>query len=299
MAFSPIALFVYKRLEHTKQTVNSLLANKESHASKLYIFSDAAKTAKDENAVSEVRKYIDSITGFAQITIVKQEHNRGLANSIISGVTNVLFENETIIVVEDDLLLSPFFLRYMNDALILYKEEISVASIHGYNYPLQINLPETFFLRGADCWGWATWKDRWDCFEPDSAKLLNIIQQENLENVFDYGGYAGNIKMLRSQAAGKIDSWAIRWHATNFLANKYTLSPGTSLVQNIGMDGGGTHGAPTDVFKVQLGSVPLQLKKIKIAEDEQIVIAVKNYFKSSRLSLLSRLLFRVRKFVYR
>ena len=295
MNLSPIALFVYKRLDHTRQTVNSLLANAESKNCKLYIFSDAPKTEKDEFAVGEVRKYIDSISGFAGITIIKQEINRGLANSIISGVTDVLSKNDTVIVVEDDLLLSPFFLRYMNEALQLYQEEKTVASIHGYTYPLSLDLPETFFLKGADCWGWATWKDRWNFFEPDSVKLLNQIQQTNLTDAFDYGGYAGNIKMLNNQISGKIDSWAIRWHAVNFLANKYTLFPGTSLVQNIGMDGGGTHGAPTDVFKVSLANRPLKLEKVEIKENEQIVQAMRNYFKTSKLSLLSRVLSRANK----
>ncbi len=293
--FSPIALFVYKRLAHTKQTVESLLLNAEARNSKLYIFSDAARTPRDESAVSEVRKYIDSITGFADIIIIKQEQNKGLANSIISGVTDVLAKNETIIVVEDDLLLSPFFLRYMNDALTLYQAEKTVASIHGYTYPLKIELPETFFLRGADCWGWATWKDRWDLFEPDSAKLLAEIQKANLEDVFDYGGYAGNIKMLCSQISGKIDSWAVRWHAANFLANKFTLFPGISFVQNIGMDGGGTHSTLTDVFKIKLAAAPLIITKKQIMENEQIVLAIKDYFKASRLSILTRVITRVRK----
>ena len=102
MTLSPIALFVYKRLRHTRQTIESLLKNAEANESILYIFSDAPKSEKDEYAVQEVRSYISSVKGFREIHIIQRQENFGLAKSIITGVTEILNSHETIIVVEDD-----------------------------------------------------------------------------------------------------------------------------------------------------------------------------------------------------
>lgn len=155
---APIALFVYNRPMHTRQTVEALLANELAAESDLIIFADGAKSGKDADAVQEVREYIHSISGFKSIKINEQDTNQGLANSVIAGVTEVVNESGRIIVLEDDMVTSPYFLNYMNDSLEMYKDEDKVISIHGYMYPVKEKLPETFFLQGADCWGWATWK---------------------------------------------------------------------------------------------------------------------------------------------
>ncbi len=295
MAYAPIALFVYRRLSHTKTTVESLLRNKEARDSTLYIFSDAAKAEKDSAAVNEVREYIHALSGFKAVHIVEQETNQGLAKSIIAGVTSVLREHGRVIVVEDDLLLSPYFLQYMNDGLNLYENAEQVASIHGYTYPVDIKLPETFFLRGTDCWGWATWSRAWRIFEPDTARLYRQITDAGLANEFDYNGYAGNIKMLHNQIAGKIDSWAIRWHASAFLANMVTLNPGISLVQNTGMDGGGTHGDATSVFSTELSQKPVVVEFKEPVADHAVYEALERYFKSRQPSLPEKLWTRLKR----
>ena len=295
MIYAPIALFVYRRLSHTKTTVESLLRNKEAAESVLYIFSDAARSEKDSAAVSEVREYIHSITGFQAVHLIEQDKNRGLANSIISGVSSVLEDHDRVIVIEDDLLLSPYFLQYMNIGLSIYQNEERVASIHGYTYPIQMNLPETFFLRGADCWGWATWKRAWLHFEPDAEKLYKEIMYSGQKAEFDYHGYAGNIKMLLKQITGRIDSWAIRWHASAFLANMVTLYPGVSLVQNIGMDGGGTHSDATGAFETKLNLKPTLVQYKTPEVEPAIVAALENYFRLSRPNAFNKLMSRIHK----
>lgn len=298
MAYAPIALFVYRRLAHTKTTISSLLANKEAAGSILYIFSDAAKTEKDNAAVQEVRNYIHSITGFKEIHIISQVQNRGLANSIIAGVSQVIEKHGRVIVIEDDLLLSPWFLKYMNDGLECYEQNDRVASIHGYTYPVQLALPETFFLRGADCWGWATWARAWKFFNPDAPGLLAELQTRHLEREFDFSGFAGNIRMLQNQIMGKIDSWAIRWHASAFLANMFTLYPGISLVQNIGMDGGGTHSDTTSVFRTTLAERPINIIPEEPTANPEIVAALTRYYKKSHAGLFGKVLRRIKKMLH-
>ena len=176
MTLSPICLFVYKRLDLTIKTVTSLKGNLYANGSDLFIFSDAPKNDEDQLLVLEVRKYIKSIVGFKSVKIIERENNLGLAESIISGVTEVINQYGKIIVLEDDLLTSKYFLKYMNDALEKYQNESEVISILGYIYPIKTQLPELFFLRGTDCWGWATWDKAWKTFEKDRKLMLNKIR---------------------------------------------------------------------------------------------------------------------------
>src|SRR3972149_7058471 len=183
---APIALFVYKRLWHTQQTIESLSKNILASESELFIFSDAPKSIEDETNVKNVRAFIRNVKGFKNVTITERGKNLGLANSIIDGVTTVINRFGKIIVLEDDMLLSKYFLQFMNDGLNVYEKEDDVISIHGYIYPVKVKLPETFFLRGADCWGWATWKRSWVYFEANSYRLLNEIKTRKLEFEFDF-----------------------------------------------------------------------------------------------------------------
>ena len=276
---APIALFVYNRLPHTKKTLENLQLNNLSDKSDIYIFSDGAKNDHDNLAVKEVRNYLKTINGFKNISIITRDENIGLANSIISGVSEVIEKHGKIIVLEDDLITSPHFLEFMNDGLDFYESIDPIVSIHGYIYPTKQELPDTFFLRGADCWGWATWKRGWKLFNPNGSELLEELQQKRLTKKFDFDGRYPFTKMLEDQISGKNNSWAIRWHASAFLAGKFTLYPGHSLVQNIGIDGSGTHCAAISIFDVILHNDRIKIKKIIIEENKEAKKAVKNFFK--------------------
>jgi len=293
--FSPIVLFVYNRPWHTRQTVEALLANELANESDLIIFADGAKSDKDIDAVKEVRKYIHSITGFKSITINEQDMNLGLANSVIAGVTKVVNEFGRIIVLEDDMVTSPYFLRYMNDALEMYENEDKVISIHGYIFPVRDQLPETFFLRGAECWGWATWKRGWDLFESNGQKLLEELKRKNLQYLVDRNGLFPYTKMLKDQIKGKIDSWAIRWYISAFIKEKTTLYPGRSLVINVGLDGSGRHIVTNSTeYNVVLTETRIELIKQDVKESKESLGVICKYLKGIKKSILKRALEKVR-----
>jgi hypothetical protein len=283
---APITLFVYNRPWHTQQTVEALMANEFAAESNLIIFADGAKSTKDKDKVTEVRQYIHSITGFKSIKIYEQNANQGLANSVIAGVTKVINEFGRIIVLEDDMVTSPYFLRYMNEALEMYKNDKKVISIHGYMFPVKGELPDTFFLRGADCWGWATWKRGWDCFEEDGQALTEKFNKELIKE-FNYINSYPFYKMLQDQIKGKVDSWAIRWYASAFLQDKLTLYPGKSLVENIGLDGSGIHVAENSIeYQTLLSREQIKLIKQKCEKSEQGFSLLQKYFFSIKKSLL-------------
>lgn len=276
---APIVIFVYNRPTHIQQTIESLRLNKYAADSDLIIYSDAPKRSEDVANVELTRQYIKSITGFKRVRIVERDKNLGLAANIIDGVTHVVQEFGSVIVLEDDLVTSPYFLQYMNDALSFYENEENVISIHGYIYPVRKTLPETFFIKGADCWGWATWKRGWDLFNPDGEYLLKELERRQLEGKFDFDHSYPYTRMLRQQIEKKNNSWAVRWYASAFLLDKLTLYPGKSLVAQIGMDGSGTHCQTNEMFDVTLSQSPVSMFEDKIYESEEGRRAFIHYFR--------------------
>ena len=293
MTYAPITLFVYNRLDHTQRSVDSLKQNLLAQESDLIIFSDASKSELQATNVRDVRDYIRQINGFKSITIVERETNYGLAKSIIDGVTKVVNEYGRTIVLEDDLVTSAYFLKYMNEALEKYAEDNRVVSIHGYVYPVKETLPETFFLPGADCWGWATWRRGWKLFNPDGQFLLDELRTRQLISDFDYNGAYAYSKMLEGQINGSNDSWAVRWYASAFLAGKLTLYPGRSLVHNIGNDNSGTNCDDNDRFDSKTSATSVNLSSIEVKSSEEGRQIFQRFFSHTRGGILSRT---VRKF---
>jgi hypothetical protein len=278
---APIALFAYRRPEHLARTIESLRGNIEAAETEVFVFSDAARNGEAERAVAQVRLMLQDLPGFKAVNVVRRDRNFGLAANITSGISTVLAEYESVIVVEDDLVVSPWFLRFMNTALARYRREPQVGSISGYCYPIENFVAETFFIRGADCWGWATWRDRWCIYNADGAALLAELRRKDLCTCFDFDGAMPFSRMLEEQIAGKNDSWAVRWHASCFLHNLLILYPGRSLVVNVGDDGSGTHTTTVSHrYDVALSDGPVEVGSVALEESRAAREAIKEFFMS-------------------
>ncbi|QEM06341.1 glycosyltransferase family 2 protein [Mucilaginibacter rubeus] len=286
---APIALFVYNRPDHTRRTISYLQQNLLADESRLYIFCDAAKTDADKPKVEQVRQLVKDVSGFKSVKIILRNHNLGLAESIISGVTQLVYEYGKVIVFEDDLLSSPYTLQYFNDALTKYANQEQVMHIGAYMYNLHDKkLPETFFYRAATSWGWATWARAWKNFEPDVDKL--IAQFDTLKIArFSIEGKMNFWKQIEQFKAGKNNSWAIRWYASIFLKNGLTLNPSQSLIQNIGHDGTGVHSNKEDMYHVQMGRKQVTQFPDTIEENEEAYKAIKNFLANRKGTLLQRI----------
>jgi hypothetical protein len=246
MKYSPIVLFVYDRLKHTIQTIQALKKNKLAAYSRLYIFSDAAKNVKAAKNVHQVRKYIRGIKGFHNVTIFEREKNLGLANSIIDGVSKIINKHGKVIVLEDDLITSPYFLKFMNEALNVYQDNEKIYSITGFNFSTEfMNFPDDFIddvylnIRPMS-WSWASWKSKWNGIDWNIKDYERFKKSKKLRFDFNRGG-TDLTNMLNAQVNGEIDSWYIRWTYNAFLKNKYTIYPKKSFVNNIGHDNTGVH----------------------------------------------------------
>ena len=279
MNYAPILLFVYNRPGHLRQTVEALQNNVLAPQSDLFIYSDAPKDESSREAVAEVRRLIHSIAGFKSVTITERSENWGLARSIIDGVTTQVNRFGRVIVLEDDLIVAPHFLTFMNDALETYKDEPRVGHIQACDFTKDPSLPDTFLIKWTGSWGWATWARAWQHFNPDGKALLTELKRRRLTRTFDFNGKYGYTRMLRRQTEGKNNSWAIRWNATLFLKDMLSLNVGKSLVQNNGFDGSGTNCGGGGLYASDLYMKPLPVVRISpIKENAEARQAYVRYY---------------------
>ena len=265
--YAPILLFVYNRPEHVRRNIQALLKNELAAESELFIYSDAAKDETSQAAVKEVRAFIRSIQGFKKITITERAENWGLARSIIDGVKTQINRYGRVIVLEDDLVVAPHFLQFMNDALETYRDEERVGHIQACDFTHDPSLPDTFLIKWTGSWGWGTWDRAWKHFNADGKALLTELESRKLTYTFDFNGKYGYTRMLRRQIEGKNNSWAIRWNASLFLKGILSLNVGKSLVQNEGFDGSGTNCGGGGLYASELYMERLPVKKISPIEE--------------------------------
>ena len=287
--FAPIALFVYNRPKHTERTLKFLKQNELAAESRLFIFSDGAKSAEDEANVQEVRELLKNIDGFKSVEIIERKENMGLANAVIAGVSRLVKDYKQVIVFEDDLVSSPYTLTYFNEALNRYRNEERVMHIGAYMYQLkENNLPESFFYRAATSWGWATWDRAWQHFNPDINQLIAQFDAKK-RSAFSIEHTMNFWKQMQDFKRGKNNSWAIRWYASIFLKGGVTLNPSHSLVNNIGHDGTGVHSGINDIYNVIINPKPITRFPDEIKENLLAYEAIKGFLSTRKGSLWQRI----------
>lgn len=294
MRLAPIVLFVYNRLWHTKQTVEALQKNELAKDSELIIFSDAPKTDKHKKPVYEVREYIKTISNFKNITIIERDKNWGLANSIIDGVTKIVNKYGKIIVLEDDIVTSQFFLTFMNEALTIYEKDKQVMSVSGFSPPVINDLPETFFMRGVQIWGFGLWKRSWALFETDPNILLEKTKNKKFNKYMKKEAMTNFSKLLNEFVKGNHDSWAVRFYASAIINKGYTLFPKKPLTKNIGMDNTGIHCKGLDPYIKELYNSDIENNRVELKRSEHIhhcdeaLIHFRKFFKKAKGRLYYR-----------
>lgn len=286
MSLAPIILFVYNRPEHTRKTLEALANNFFADDSVLYIYADGPKKDTDESmleSLNNTRRIIKERQWCKEVVIIESDINKGLADSIVEGVTSVINKHGKVIILEDDIATTSGFLKYMNDALNLYEEDKEVMHISGYLPTTmgQEKLSETFFLRYMNCWGWATWKDRWSHLSTDSESLYQTaISLPDIAEL-DFKGELNPhiLEQLDNNRKGIMKTWAVKWYLSIFIQKGLCLYPHKSLVNNIGFDGSGEN-CTTNIHGARVFSDKVQVERITpIKESEQGVKYLKRFFK--------------------
>lgn len=296
---APIVLFVYNRPWHTEQTVTALLKNELADASDLIIYSDAPKNEAATPKVEEVRSFIKGIRGFKSVSIIERERNWGLADNIIDGVTAVVNKHGRVIVLEDDIVTSPYFLRFMNDALDFYENEENVWHVSGYMFPIDTtDLNDTFFTKGMFCWGWGTWERAWRHYRRDPEKVPSQFSKEMISD-FNYDDTNVFFDQILDNISGKLHTWAIFWYAAIYLNEALCLCPRESFVKNIGHDGSGVHCGKGPLYETAFSHFyPVKVHN-PVIESQTGREALKKFFKSLKPSFTHRMARRINNLLFR
>ena len=277
---APVIVFSYNRPEHLRKTLDALSHNDLASESVLFVFCDGAKENADEEQLELIdtnRQVAKSISGFKDVHVVERAHNLGLANNIIGAVTEVVNKYEKVITLEDDVITSRGFLKYMNDALDVYEQDEHVMHISAYMYPHKGHLPNTFFFEvpypGG---GWATWKRAWDHFSNDINDLYSYWSQRWKE----FNKYGGNYlqKQLEANKSGSLYTWFIKWHAVVLREGGLTLYPHTSLTNNIGFDGTGSNCSTMTKFDILSPAEYVPVNRTIIKENKRAARIIYHFY---------------------
>lgn len=277
MACAPIVVFAFKRPQHLRRVLLGLAANELAAESPLIICCDGPKdgaTQADRNAIGQVREIAHAATGFASVEVLEAPANKGLARSVIEGVTRVVEQHDRVIVVEDDAEVAPHFLRFMNDALDTYAQDEQVFAVGGWSYYADPDkLGDTYLIRYPDSLTWAVWKRSWRKFEPDGTALLAQLEERALLKTLDADGRVSYFsRMLKDQVAGRIDSWAIRWTASCVLHGGLTVFPARPVALNKGHGAGATHEVGEEhAAGLHMSEGPVLVERLPIVENEQAI----------------------------
>ncbi len=285
--YAPIVLFVYKRLQHTIKTLEALNANLLANKSELYIFSDGYKDDTDKEGVEQVRDFINqykSSSNFKKVIVYQSEINKGLAESVIGGVTEIIGIYGNAIVVEDDLVTAPDFLKFMNQALDYYKNDERVWSIAGFTpniKGLDTYVKDVYVSVRAESWGWATWKNRWELVDWGISDYQSFVNDKRQRKAFGKRG-KDMPDMLDSQMRGEIDSWAIRFCYEQFKRNTVTVVPTVSRVKNIGLDGSGTHCGIDERWDVVFSETINDVEFIPVEYNKKLIKAYYTFYTGTK-----------------
>jgi FkbM family methyltransferase len=290
---APIILFAYNRPLHLSQTLEALQKNVLASESVLYIYCDGAKSGATESqlrAIEDTRRVAKQASGFKSVSIVERPHNLGLAQNIITGVTEIINQYGRIIVLEDDIVTSPGFLQYMNDALDLYADEDRVMHVSGYWFPVKGSerLPATFFYNTASCWGWGTWVNSWEKLETNTRVLYKkILKQDPMFYRFNIENSYGFSRQLLANLQGTLNTWAVKWYGTIFLENGFSLHPNHSCTNNIGHDGTGINCSGDSRYLWDKLADKIEVDEISLRESQKARKLIKKFY-SPKLTLKSK-----------
>lgn len=288
--FAPIILFVFARPDHTRRTLDALLANTLADQSDLIVYADAARNDEERERVNMVRSMVKVLTGFKSIIVIEREINFGLARNIIEGVSDVCGRYGRAIVLEDDIVTSPYFLIFMNAALDKYSQDSRIWHISGWSYPINAEgLGDTFLWRLMNCWGWATWENRWMQYRKEPSKLVEEWSSRDISR-FNLDGVENFWRQVTDNNKNKLNTWAIFWYATIFKNNGLCVNPTLSYVNNIGLDGSGENCIKIDGNSdfLLINSNENTVFDAEILENRLAVQRIKEYYLQQKKSVIVR-----------
>jgi hypothetical protein len=276
---SPVVIFAYNRPHILEKTLAQAIELNKNINREFYVVIDGPKNNIDFEKNSKINYLLDK---YPRLIRIQRNQNLGLEQSITQGLNDLFKSHNSLIVLEDDIEISSSFYDFIDENIEIFNSNEDVAAIHGFSPDLGKIEVDHYFLRGSDCWGWATWKRNWNLYNKSGTYLLKELKKRKLLKQFDVNHSYPFCNMLRGDILDLVDSWAIKWHASMFLSNKYSLYPYPSMITNIGFDGTGTNAPKFDSHEIQLydkGILP-EINSSEIKEQVKIIKALETHYRS-------------------
>ena len=250
--YAPIACFCYNRPDKIRKVLDALAKCAEAPKTDLIVFSDAPRNVADEESILAVRKFLHRVKGFKSVTIKERKTNYGLSINLIDGIDSVLTQYDRVIVCEDDIIVTPCFLTFMNKALDVYKPIKKILTISAtIPFEGESNSNSVLFGEIAGCWGWATWRDRWALYEKNTEKSFNELRDMELRKRLNMDNRVNIAWQIDANFRQERNSWAVYLNYAAVKYNKLNAYPPKTIVKNIGQDGSGIHGAHSETVESQ------------------------------------------------
>ena len=289
--YAPIIIFSYNRPNSLKYLIKSIKKNSEAKNSSIYFFQDNFKNMQDVEYVNKCKKLIKNTKGFKKVRLILRKSHYGFYKNFINGLKFFFMKHNQGIILEDDLVVSKYFLKFMNQSLIRYKNDKRVWSISGWNYDIPLKSKyDAYFMRNFISWGWATWANRFNKYKKKPDKIIknwdrDKIKKFNLDNNYDYFS-----QILRNQN-NLLNSFGVFWYATIFENKGLCLAPLKSMVVNTGWNSKATH---TKIKNKTFTTKKLSQKKkfkfpINVEEDKQFFEKVKNYISGEKKNMIKKI----------
>lgn len=282
---APVAVFAFRRLDLLRRTLRALEACDGFAESPVHVFSDGPRAGSPDDAmrVEELRAWAGRWCRRHGATLHESSGNRGLRASITSGVTSLLGDHPSVIVLEDDIVVSPAFIVFMNQGLRAYRDRDDIMHLSGHFVPHRERLKPVGLLRVPSSWGWGTWARAWRHYSDDAARLLAEIRKADV-HAFNINGSYPYLDELARNASGELDTWAVRWYASMFLRNGLAAYPAKSFARNIGFGTDGTNCKPGPMARVYRNQ-PIRIRRVSpvwedvLSESPAYVRAMEDFYR--------------------
>ncbi len=302
MELAPVVVFAYNRPSHLQKTLTWLGQNELADQTVLYVYLDGAKKDAAPDQIEKIKEARQTARRFAinptfkEVHFIERDHNLGLGESIITGVTEVINHHGKCIVLEDDLQTSPLFLDYMNKCLEHYENRKTVFSVSAtsrphperfypsdYNYDVYVSLTH-------HPTGWGTWVDRWNQVDWNAALLKEVMKQPEMIDAFrrmEYGDYDALVEQMQT---GK-NVWSIRFAFAHFVNHAVSICPIVSYINHIGWDSEATNATASSqwIFERLADKKELRLLDV-LYEDKRIVNAWYSFSITKPRSIVGKLI---------
>lgn len=231
-----IAVIAYNRPDKLRRSLSSL------DLTRVHVFIDGPSGYTDIKKVYHCGRVCEEFG----VEYTLRKTNIGLPANVIMSVDHVLSYSNTVIVIEDDVVISTTAQRFLDFGLRKFSDDNEVVQIGLYN-PVFYEQNGFVKLPRICSWGWATWRDRWNSIdfnvEGYSDHLIEI-KDKMMPDMY---------LMLRNQYEGRFSAWVARADFSRALNNQTVVYPSVSLSKNFGADGSGINTPSTTKFDLYFG----------------------------------------------